>query len=165
MVQVKVNVHTNSVTHVADGILKGLKQIVVGVGLAPTWLVSFWSPLELGIMTWLRSGHLQQVILEVYTPNNQPVGRFDFTIDYGYYVDGDGELWLDPATVEYAIRKTGAVPGRCLYRVVVIRLPGYAPVQGWSDTTLRSTLGFSRYSVGATAGGGYLGAALAYWSK
>ena len=46
--------------------------------------------------SWLASKHLRALTLEVFDPNRKAgddlVGRFDFTIDYGYYADGDGDL-------------------------------------------------------------------------
>ena len=82
-------------------------------------------------------------MLEVFDPTlatgKDLVGRFDFVIDYGYYGDGDGELWLDPDTVSYAVRKNGSYPSRCSYRLVADTLPGEPAVPGWSDTTFRST--------------------------
>jgi hypothetical protein len=36
-------------------------------------------------------------------------------------------------------------------------------VDGWSDTTLRSTDGMCRHTVGTALGGGSMGAGLSYW--
>ena len=103
----------------------------------------YWAVLENGVSTWLGSGHLKSLVLEVFDPTlttgKDLVGRFDFVIDYGYYGDGNGELWLDPDTVSYAVRKNGSYPSRCSYRLVVDTLPGEPAVPGWSDTTFRST--------------------------
>ena len=166
---VRVNTYTYATTHVATNMLRSVKQIIRESGLSIVKIQGEWSVLETGIATWLNSGHLKALILEVYDPDKMSgadlVGRFDFTIDYGYYLDGDGELWLDPDTVSYAVRKSGSYPARCEYRLIADTAPGYPAVNGWSTTSLRSTAGFTRQSVGTAIGGGSLGAGLAYYSR
>ena len=166
---VRVNTTAYSTTHVATNMLKSIRQIVREAGLDTARLLNNWAVLENGVSTWLGSGHLQSLVLEVSDPTlatgKDLVGRFDFVIDYGYYGDGNGELWLDPDTVSYAVRKNGSYPSRCSYRLVADTLPGEPAVPGWSDTTFRSTNGFTRHTVGAAIGGGGLGATLAYYKK
>ncbi|MBN1171297.1 MAG: hypothetical protein JXA67_03905 [Micromonosporaceae bacterium] len=167
--RVQVNVHVYATTHVATNILKSVRQIVRESGLNPDKIRSLWSVLETGIATWLGSGHLKGLVLEVYDPakpsGTDLVGRFDFTIDYTYYGSGDGDLWLDPDTVSYAVRKNGSYPANCEYRLIADTATGYPSVAGWSTTTFRSTTGFTRHSVGTTIGGGSLGAGLSYYSR
>lgn len=166
---VRVNTHTYATTHVATNMLRSVKQIIRESGLSIAKIQADWGVLETGIATWLRSRHLRRLILEVYDPTKAAgadlAGRFDFTIDYGYYADGDGELWLDPDTVSFAVRKNGSYPARCGYIIIADTAPGYLPVSGWSTTRLRSTDGFTRHSVGTTIGGGSLGADLAYHTR
>lgn len=166
---VRVNTTTYATTHVATNMLKSIRQIVREAGLDTAHLNRNWAVLENGVATWLRSGHLQSLVLEVFDPTiatgKDLVGRFDFAIDYGYYGEGDGELWLDPDTVSYVVRKNGSYPSRCNYRLVADTLPGEPAVPGWSDATFRSTAGFARHTVGAAVGGGSLGATLAYYRK
>lgn len=166
---VRVNTSTYAATHVATNMLRCIKQIVRESGLSTIKMQSQWSVLEAGVTAWLRSGHLTSLILEVYDPSKSAdadlVGRFDFKIDYGYYGDGEGDLWLDPDTVAYAIRKNGSYPAKCDYRLVADTAPGYPAVEGWSTTALRSTAGFTRHSVGTTIGGGSIGAGLSYYRK
>jgi hypothetical protein len=166
---VKVNTRTHATTHVATNMLRSVKQIIRESGLSTDKILSEWGVLEAGVATWLGSGHLQSLVLEVYDPSKPAgsdlVGRFDFTIDYQYYGDSDGELWLDPDTVAYTVRKNGSYPSRCAYRLVADTAPGRPQVAGWSDTTLRSTAGFTRQSVGTTIGGGSLGAGLSYYTR
>jgi hypothetical protein len=149
--------------------LRGLRQIIRGTGLDPTLLRDQWEVLERGIAAWLRSGHLEALILEVYDPGRQAsadfVGRFEFNIDYGYHPDGDGDLWLDSDAVAFAIRKNGSYPSLCAYRVVADTSPGYPTVPGWSTTTLRATTGFTRHSTGTALSGGGLGAGLSYYTR
>ncbi len=162
---VYVNTTTYATTHVATNMLGSIRSIVKGSGLSPDLIRDQWTTLENGIETWLASRHLKAVTLEVFDPGKRPsdfAGRFDFTIDYGYYPGGDGDLWLDPDTVAYTVRKNGSYPGRCRYRIVIDCTPGYPAIPGWTATTYRSTAGFTRHAIGTALGGGSLGAGLSY---
>lgn len=163
---VGVSTGTYAATHVATHMLRGLKQIVAGCGLDTSKLIRDWGDLERGIATWVASQHLKELILEVWDPtksSSKLVGRFDFTINYSYYGSGEGDLWLDPDTVAWAIKKNGSYPSNCEYRILADTAPNAPHVDGWGDTTLKSTGNLQRYSVGTALGGGSLGAGLAYW--
>lgn len=166
---VRVNTHTYATTHVATNMLRGMKQIIRESGLSISSIQGQWAVLEAGVTTWLDSKHLKGLVLEVYDPGKPAgadlVGRFDFTIDYTYYGDGDGDLWLDPDTVSYTVCKNGSYPARCDYRLIADTAPGHPAVTGWSITTVRSTAGFTRHSVGTALGGGSLGAGLSYYTR
>lgn len=165
---VRVNTTTYAVTHIATNMLGSLRDIIKGSGLNPSRMREQWDVLERGIAAWLASGHLKTATLEVYDPRKRGddlVGRFDFTIDYGYYPSGDGDLWLDPDTVAYTIRKNGSFPAGCEYRIVADCTLGYPAVAGWQTTTYRSTAGFTRHTVGTAIGGGSLGAGLTYYTR
>ena len=56
-------------------------------------------------------------------------------------------------------------PSMCDYRVVVTNKDGAPSVSGWSSTTLRSTDGFVRQSIGTTIGASGLGSSTGYWRK
>lgn len=169
MTVVSVNTHAYSTVHVASNILRGIKQIVRLSGLSTAGLAADWDVLENGCATWLRTGHLRKLILEVYDPSlpaaSDLVGRFDFSIDYSYYSDGTGELWMDPDTIAWTIRKNGSYAPACRYRVVADTHPGRPDIDGWSSTTLRSTSGLVRQVAGTATGGGSLGAELSYYRK
>ena len=161
---VQVNVHTYATTHVATNLIRSLKQLVIGCGLNAAKLVRDWQTLEQGVATWLRTRHLKGLILEIYNPStNKLVKRFDFDIDYTYHPNGDGDLWIDPDTVDYAIRKAGSVPSSCFYDIFADTAAGRPDVPGWTTGTFRSTSHLQRRSVGAATGGGDLGASLNYW--
>lgn len=165
---VQVDTHTYAATHVATTMLRGIKQIIRESGLRIDTIQSQWTVLETGVATWLGSGHLQALVLEVYDPGKPDgadlVGRFDFTIDYSYG-GGDGELWLDPDTISYTVRKNGSYPATCAYRLVADTAAGRPDVAGWSSTTFRSTAGFVRHAVGTAIGGGSLGAGVSYYTR
>jgi Bacterial HORMA domain 2 len=162
---VSVSTAVYSATHVATNMLRGLKQIVAGCGLDTRKIMGDWEVLEDGVATWVDSRHLEKLMLEVWdrkSPNTL-IGRFDFTIDYSYYGNSDGELWLDPDTVAWAIKKNGSYPSGCDYRVVATTSSGAPKVDGWSSTALCSTAGMREHSIGTALGGGSIGAGLSYW--
>lgn len=169
MTSVSVNTSVYSTTYVATNMLLGLKQLIAASGLSAKKLMGEWDTLELGCATWLASGHLRRLVLEVYDPalpeGSDLIGRFDFDVVYDYYASGDGELWMDPDTVSWTVRKNGSYPSNCSYRVVVDNAPGRADVPGWSSTSFRSTTGFVRQTSGTAVGGGSLGAQLSYYRK
>lgn len=167
MSAVKVRVGVYSATHVATNMLRGLKQIVAGCGLDTSKIMGEWTVLERGVSAWIDSRHLEKLVLEVWDKKSPTtlIGRFDFTIDYSYYGSGDGELWLDPATVAWAIKKNGSYASGCEYRIVASTSSGAPDVDGWSSMTLRSTSGMREHSIGTALGGGSMGAGLSYWKK
>ena len=166
MSTVSVNTYTHSVTHVTDQMLRSLKYIIRESGLDPAKFAGSWETTEQGIYHWLLSKHLQRVILEVSNPaNNRLVGRWDFDIDYSYGADDDGFMWLDTDALKHSIYKQGLWPSTCDYRVVVTTKDGAPSVSGWSNTTLRSTDGFVRQSIGTTIGASGLGSSTGYWRK
>ncbi len=161
---VQVNVHTHATTHVATNLIRSLKQLVVACGLDATELLGQWQILEIGVATWLGTRHLERLVLEIYsTATGVLVRRFDFDIDYGYHPNGDGDLWIDPDTVAYAITKSGKLPKNCFYDILAKNSASRPDVAGWSTGTFRSTQDLTRRSVGATVGGGDLGASLGVW--
>jgi hypothetical protein len=163
---VQVNVHTYATTHVATNLIRSLKQLVVACGLDSSKLLGDWQTLETGVATWLRTRHLERLILEIYNRGTgQLVKRFDFDIDYTYHPAGNGDLWIDRDTVDYAVRKAGAVPSSCSYDIFAQTAPGRSNVTGWTTGNLRSTANLQRRSVGAAVGGGDLGASLNYWKE
>ena len=164
MTSVGVYSYTHSVIYVADNILKSFKDIIRLSGLDPTKLANSWTTLLSGISTWLQSGHLRAVILEVYDPKTDAlVGRWDVDIVYG--AAGDGSFWTDTDQIKYAILKHGLLPSQASYRIVVDTAQDAPTVGGWGDCTLRSTSGFVRQSLGSTIEHNGLGGAVAYWRK
>src|SRR5436190_21791194 len=100
MTSVAVYSYTHSVTYVADNILRSFKDIIRLSGLDPAPLVENWSSTMLALKTWLGSGHLQCVILEVYNPKTDAmIGRWDVDVVYG--AAGDGSLWTDTDQIKY----------------------------------------------------------------
>jgi hypothetical protein len=159
---VVVNTYTHSVTYVTDKMLMSLKEIIRCSGLSPEKFVADWRVLQRGISTWLDTRDLESLTLEVYNPTTDVlVGRWDFEISYGAL--GDGAMWVNSEDIRYHILKAGQWPSACDYRIVVVAKPSRPSVEGWSGTTLRSTDGFVRQSLGTTIDGNGLKSGTAYW--
>lgn len=161
---VKVNTYAYSVTYVTDQMLRSLRTIIMLIGLDQTKFVNDWATHELAIKTWLLSGHLKSVVLEIFHPFAGLATRCDFTIDYGYG-DGNGAMWVDTDALRYAIAKLGVIPAHCTYKVTLMTSPGEPYVPGWGDGSLLSTEGFVRQGLGTTIGTHAVGAQASYWRR
>jgi len=154
---------TQSVTYVADNILKSLKDIIRLSGMNPEKLVGRWDSYQLATKTWLASEHLERVVLEVYNPTTGKLAtRWDIDIAYGWST-GDGHFWVDTDQLRYNIKKTGLAPEAAAYRLLLDVKAGRPDVAGWSDTSFMSTDGFARHSLGSTIAHNGLTASAAYW--
>jgi Bacterial HORMA domain 2 len=164
-VAVAVNTYIHSVTYVTDNILRSLQDIVRLSGLNPGKISNDWEVLERGISTWLGSQHLEKIVLEAYNPKtNGLIGRWDIEIAYGWSGD-DGRFWVDTEQIRMAILKAGVWPAESGYRIVCCNKDGRSDVIGWSSTTLRSTAGMVKQSLGATIEHSGLGANTSYYRK
>jgi Bacterial HORMA domain 2 len=162
---VTTNTYTHSVTYVTDNILRCLQDIVRQSGLDPSKLADQWTLLEKVISTWLQSRHLESVTLEVFNyRTDKLVGRWDLSIAYSW-TEGAGSFWVDTDQIRYAIQKQGLWPSLCDYRVVTSTKAGRPDVAGWGPTTLRSTDGFVRQSIGTTIDASGLGASASYYRR
>ena len=162
---VAVNTYTHSVTYVADNVLRSLQDIVRLSGLDPGQISDEWEVLERGIRVWMGSQHLEAIVLEVYNPHTSAlIGRWDIEIGYGWS-DDDGRFWVDTEQIKLAILKAGVWPSQSKYRVVCTTKAGRAAVAGWSSTSLRSTEGMIRQSLGTTIEHNGLGAGASYYRK
>jgi hypothetical protein len=165
MTSVAVYSYTHSITYVADNILKSLKDIIRLSGLDPSNLVAGWSSNMRALHTWINSGHLERVVLEIFSPKtNNLIVRWDIEIIYAWS-SGDGCFWTDTEQLKYHIRKAGLAPAEASYQLLMHTKPGFPYVEGWSSTTYRSTNGMVRQSLGATIEHNGLGASAAYWRK
>jgi hypothetical protein len=161
---VVVNTYTHSVTYVTENILRSLQDIVRMSGLDPS-KIGDWETLERGIRTWLDSKHLETIVLEVYNPRTDAlIGRWDFDIAYDWNGDS-GRFWVDTEQIKAAIKKAGVWPAASEYRIVCSNKNGRADVVGWSSTTLRSTSGMIKQSLGTTVEHNGLGAGASYYRK
>ncbi len=162
---VAVNTYTHSVTYVTDNILRSLQDIVKLSGLDPNKISEEWDVLERGIRTWIDSKHLETIVLEVYNPKTDAsIGRWDIEIAYGWSGD-NGRFWVDTDQIKAAIKKAGVWPSESKYRIVCTTKDGRAAVDGWSSTTLRSTSGMIKQSLGTTIEHSGLGAGASYYRR
>jgi hypothetical protein len=164
-VSVSVRSYTHSVIYVTDNILRSLKDIVRLSGLDPAKLVGEWRTIERGVRTWIESGHLERIVLEVYDPNtNALVNRWDVEISYEW-AGGDGQFWTDTEAIRFAIRKAGVAPETARYDLKATLKPGSADVVGWSATTLRGTTGMIQQRIGTTVEGNGLSGSFSYYRR
>jgi hypothetical protein len=156
---------THSHTFVADNISKSLKDIIRLTGMDPAKFAERIPSLNRAISAWLQSGHLQEVVLEIYTPsNNNLVGRWDIEVRYDWD-SGDGSFFADWEQIKYAIQKSGTVPSSANYNVILVVSPNEPHVDGWSSCEFRSTEGLVRQGIGSTIEHNGLGTSTAYWRK
>lgn len=164
-VSVSVRSYTHAVTYVSENLLRSLKDVIRLSGLDPAQFTDDWPVLHKGIKTWIESGHLERVTLEVYDPStNGLVGRWDVEIAYSY-TSGDGSFWTDTDDIRYAIQKAGQHPSSCRYNVIVQNKPGEPNVPGWSPATFRSTAGMVRQSIGTTIEASGLSGGFSYYRR
>ncbi|MCZ2110073.1 MAG: HORMA domain containing protein [Dehalococcoidia bacterium] len=161
---VVANLYVHTTTYITDKMLRSILYIIRESGLDPSKFANDWEWMERGIRTWLGTQDLKRVLLEVFDPRDgELVGRWDFDIVYGG--DGDGSMWVDTDAIRFAIRKAGLWPSQCEYRLLTTTNPGRPDVAGWSPTTLRSTDGFVRHSIGTTIGAAGAATSTAYWRR
>jgi len=166
MTTVTVNTYTHSVTYVADNILKSLKDILVLSGLDPTNMTDSWQTKLLGIKTWLQSGHLERVSLEIFDPrDDELILRWDLEVVYGWSASGDGNFYTDTDLFKYHIRKTGLIPSQARYRIILQNKDGRPDVPGWGPADYKSTYGMVKQSLGSAIEHHGLGTNAGYWRR
>lgn len=165
MTSVAVNTYTHSVTYLADNILKSFKDVIRLSGLDPGRLVADWETNMHALKTWLGTGDLERVVLEVFNPRTGAlIVRWDIDVVYNWS-SGDGSFWTDTEQLKYHIRKAGMAPSDASYDILIKTKPGRPDVAGWGTGTYRSTEGFVRHSLGSTIEHYGLGGSAAYWRK
>jgi hypothetical protein len=156
---------TQSVTYVADNILKSLKDIIRLSGMDPTNFVNDAEVNMRGIKSWLETEDLEKIILEIYNPTtNALILRWDIDVNYGWS-SGDGNFWTDTDQLEIAIRKAGVAPSTAKYDLLLKTKPGRHDVAGWNRGTSRSVDGMVRQSLGSTIEHNGLGGSASYWRQ
>ncbi len=164
-VSVSVRSYTHSITYVTDNILRSLKEIIRQSGLSPEKLATEWSSLELAIRTWIESGDLIRVILEIFDPKtNGLLTRWDVEITYGYS-DGDGYFFADTEAIRSAIRKTGVQASTAGYEFTLTTRPGRPDVKGWGPGSLRSIGGMVEQRIGTSIEAAGLSGGISYYRR
>lgn len=163
MSTVSVNTYTHSVTYVSDNILKSIKDIIKLSGLDPSNFVESWPDNSKAIQTWINSGHLERVVLEIYDPKTDIlIKRWDIDITYSWSA-GDGTFYTDTEQIKYAIIKAGVAPGSAKYKLLLDTKTGKPTVEGWGPGTYRSTDHMVKQSLGSTIEHSGLGGNAGYW--
>jgi hypothetical protein len=162
-----VNTYAYSVTYLADNMLRGLQELIRELGLSPAKFADDWPSSERAVSTWLSSGHLYKIALEIYDPKNPSKALLvpEFDIVYGSDRDDDGSFWVDGEAMRYEILKTGALPSSCSYRLICFNRPGRPHVPGWGAVASRSRDGMTRYAGGRVIGAPALSANSAFWAR
>ena len=156
---------TQSVTYVADNILKSLKDIIRLSGMNPANLMDTAESKMRALKTWLDTGDLERITLEIYDPRTDKlVRKWDIEVTYGWSA-GDGSFYTDTDQLRFAIKKAGLAPENAEYRVLLYTRDGRPDVEGWSPTNARSTDGMVRQSLGSTIEHNGLGASASYWRQ
>ena len=151
-----------TINYLTDQILLSLKDVIVRSGLDPTNFTGDWELYERGVKTWLTSGHLEAVTLEVFDRStNALIRRWDISV----YHDSSGfsGLSADPENIRYTLAKLGKVPSQCGYKILIDNKPGRPDVQGWSPGSYRSTGSLKSYGVGTTISANGQGTRASYW--
>jgi hypothetical protein len=153
---------THVTTYFADKMLMLVGNIIRDSGLSMSHLASSRSTLELGLKTWLQSGHLLKVTLEIFKPGTTSlIRRWD--LDWNKCDAAESGFWVDVADIKYHMAKAGVVPSNCSYKFLVDTRPGEPTVPGWSKTNYASTSGLKEFSLGTTISGGTYGSRTSYW--
>lgn len=154
---------THSVTYVTDNMLRSMLRIIKLSGLAPENYLGQLDSLSNAVVTWMEDGHLTGMVLEVCDPaGSRLIRRFDIKVEYDEDT-GRGIFWTDVDQLERAVQNAGVAPQRAKYRIVLETLPGRRHIHGWSRTTLRSTNGMVRQSLGVSIAGNGINASTEYW--
>lgn len=162
--RVRVANYTESVTHLAQGVLDVFEAVILKLGLSTDYLDGNWDALIRGFKTWLNGRHLEAVYLEIIDRIGSLWSRCDLQLTY-YDVGVPGVFYVDLEVGRFSTIKFGAPPAGARYRVVVHLKPGAPAVEGWSSTSLLSTEGMLRIPVGSAIGSPHIGAKLDFWRR
>lgn len=161
-----VNTYVYSITYLTDKMLRSLQELIRDLGLDPSKFTTGWASSDLAISTWLKSGHLEKIGLEIYDPAkpSKVILVPEFEIMYGSG-DDDGSFWVDGDALRYEILKDGKLPSQCTYSLICTNKPGRPDVSGWGPVEGRSREGMTRYVAGKTINAPGLSANSAYWAR
>lgn len=141
-------VHT--VNFLTNEIWNQLRTIIRESGLDAATFVQDEALYTKGIRTWLTSGHLDYVYIEIYDKQTDKlIKRWDIKIKEDS--SGNKTLWADTEGIRYAIAKTGRLPSGCSYSIKIQNKPGRPDVDGFVKCSERSTSHLTVGSVGTTA--------------
>ena len=147
---VSVRSYTHTVTYVVDNILKTFKDIITLSGLSPAKMVGNWGITQNAMTTWINSGDLIGVTLEVYNPlTDALITRWDVDVVYAYSSSNE-RFWTDTDQLAYEIKKAGVWPKDASYDLILRSKVGRPDVTGMVACEFRSTDGFAKKTLGTT---------------
>jgi HORMA domain-containing protein len=155
--------HTHAIVFLSDNLRNTLREVIRENGISPNKLMQDWETIELGIRTWLQSGHLNNIVVEFFKPGAWvSSARWEFPIGYaGSGVDDD--MWLDKNYLRQLIAKSARPSTDCTYRILLCTAPGRPYVEGFSDCSFLSTGNLVARQAGTVIATGYMTAAVTYW--
>ncbi len=154
---------THSIVFLTDNLHTTLRDVIRENGLSPHNLAQSWETIERGIQTWLRSGHLNSIVVEFYKPGASVASaRWDFPIGYtGSGVDDD--MWPDKAYLRQLIAKSARPSSDCIYRILLCTDRGAPTVDGFTNCAFLSTGQLAARQAGTVIATGHMTAAAMYW--
>lgn len=154
---------THSIVFLSDNLRNSLREVIREYGLSPNKLMQDWETIERGIQTWLRSGHLNNIVVEFFKPwTSTASARWEFPVRYiGSGVEDD--MWLDKSYLRQLIAKAARPSMDCTYRIVLCTDPGRAQVDGFSYCPFLSTGQLAARQAGTVIATGHMTAGATYW--
>src|SRR5260370_12316373 len=108
-----VFVRSHSIVFCSDSMHTALRELIRENGLDPDKLMQEWATIERGVRTWLDSGHLNNIVVEFYTPwSSVASARWDFPVGYGG-TGGGADPWAPNALLGKTNSETGRPPTGC----------------------------------------------------
>jgi hypothetical protein len=155
--------YTHAIVFLSDNLRNTLREVIRENGISPNKLMQDWETIELGIRTWLQSGHLNNIVVEFFKPGaSESSARWEFPIGYaGSGVQDD--MWLDKNYLRQLIAKSARPSTDCTYRILLCTNPGKPYVDGFSDCPFLSTGNLAARQAGTVIATGYMTAAVTYW--
>ncbi len=97
--------------------------------LNPSAFVDDWESYKRALHTWLGTGDLERVVLEVFNKTTGAlIVRWDIDIVYSW--SGGGGFWTDTDQLKYHLRKAGVAPSDASYDIKLKTKPGRPDVPG-----------------------------------
>lgn len=154
---------THSVVFLSDNLRNTLREVIRENGISPEKLMQDWEMIERGIQTWLRSGHLNNIVVEFFKPRSSIASAvWEFPIGYvGSGVDDD--MWLDKAYLRQLIAKSARPTSDCVYRIILCTDPNAPRVLGFTDCSFLSRGLLSARQAGTVIATGHMTAGVTYW--
>lgn len=160
--------HAHNVTYAVDGIKSSLLQIVNQFGLSRDNLLNNWSDTEYAIKTWMLSGHLYKVTLEIFDTSDPDyaVGRVDMDIDHtSDHEFGDLGRWKNKDAVAAAMAKYIFKGANLKYRIMLYNRDGRPDVPGWGPTQTKKLDKLKQSHFGTTIGTSSVSVTTSVWSN